>query len=162
RLPGKVLLPLCGQPLLLRMIERVRRARLAGTVVVATTSEPEDEEIYDLCEGAEIPCYRFHPTDLLERHYRVARLLDAKHVVKIPSARPLSDPAVIDRVIGYYLSRRGWFDYVSNLHPATYPDGNDVEIMSYEALESAWNEASTPAQREHTTPFLWDNPDRFR
>jgi spore coat polysaccharide biosynthesis protein SpsF len=77
-------------------------------------------------------------------------------VVKIPSDCPLIDPAVVRRVLD---EARG--DFTSNLHPATYPDGNDVEVMTMAALETAWKEAKKPHEREHTTPFLWDQPERF-
>ena len=83
-------------------------------------------------------------------------------MVKVPSDCPLIDPAVLDRVLQRYLDDPGRFDYVSNLHPASYPDGNDVEVMSRAALETAWREARRPFEREHTTPFLWDQPARFR
>lgn len=162
RLPGKVLLPLLGRPVLLRMIERLQRARLAGTVVVATTTDVEDDKIEALCLAEGIPCFRGHPTDLLDRHLRAAQWLEADVVVKIPSDCPLIDPAVVDRVIGYYLRHAGRYDYVSNLHPATYPDGNDVEAMSLAALQTAWREATRDFEREHTTPFLWERPERFR
>lgn len=162
RLPGKVLLPLGDAPVLARMLERVRTASLAGTVLVATTTDLADDEIERLCWKERVLCVRGHPTDLLDRHYQAARALGAAHVVKIPSDCPLIDPAIIDRVLRFHLSRPGWFDYVSNLHPATYPDGNDVEVMTFEALQRAHREAASPAEREHTTPYIWDNPDRFR
>lgn len=159
RLPGKVLLDLVGQPLLLRMVERVQAARWAGTIVVATTVEPSDDPIEALCLQHGLRCYRGSMEDLLDRHYQAGRLWNADAVAKIPSDCPLIDPAVIDRVFEYFLQNN--FDYVSNLHPATYPDGNDVEIMTMSALETAWKEAQRPFEREHTTPFIWENPDRF-
>lgn len=159
RLPGKVMLDLVGQPLLLRMVERVQAARLAGTIVVATTAEPSDDLIEALCLQHGLRCYRGSTNDLLDRHYQAGRLWNADAVAKIPSDCPLIDPAVIDRVFEYFLQNN--FDYVSNLHPATYPDGNDVEIMTISALETAWKEAQRPFEREHTTPFIWENPDRF-
>jgi spore coat polysaccharide biosynthesis protein SpsF len=161
RLPGKVLLPLLGQPLLLRMVERLHAARLAGVVVVATTTDLVDDPIEALCLAESIPCFRGHPTDLLDRHVRAGQWLEADAVVKIPSDCPLIDPAVVDRVIGEFLRHPGRYDYVSNLHPASYPDGNDVEIMSMTALETAWREAQRDFEREHTTPFLWEQPERF-
>jgi spore coat polysaccharide biosynthesis protein SpsF len=161
RLPGKVLLPLGRSTVLECMVERVMQARLAGAVVVATTTDPADDAVVSVCERADIPFYRGHPTDLLDRHYQVARALSARHVVKIPSDCPLIDPGVIDRVIAFYLSHPG-FDLVSNLHPPSYPDGYDVEIMRAGALGDAWAEASRPHEREHTTPFIWDQPERFR
>jgi spore coat polysaccharide biosynthesis protein SpsF len=162
RLPGKVLLPLAGQPLLVRMVQRVQRAHLAGTVVVATTSDPADDAIAELCTAHGLACFRGDALDLLDRHYQAARHYEADVVLKIPSDCPLIDPAVIDEVVGYYLHFADRYDFVSNLHPATFPDGNDVEVMPIEALETAWREAQRPLEREHTTPFFWESPGRFR
>ena len=163
RLPDKVRLDLCGQPLLLRMVERVQRARLAGTVAVITTADPADDALVEMCETHNIKVFRGSGPDLLDRHYQAARHFgETQAVVKIPSDCPLIDHAVIDRVLGFYLDHEGQFDFVSNLHPATYPDGNDVEVMTLPALETAWREARRPLEREHTTPFFWENPGRFR
>ena len=162
RLPGKVLLPLLGQPLLLRLVERLHSAQFAGVVVVATTTDLIDDPIEALCFAENIPCFRGHPTDLLDRHYRVTQWLEADVVVKIPSDCPLIDPQIVDRVIGHFLHRPDRFDYVSNLHPASYPDGNDVEVFTMSALQTAWSEARRGFEREHTTPFFWERPDRFR
>ncbi|MCS6930348.1 MAG: glycosyltransferase family protein [Saprospiraceae bacterium] len=159
RLPGKVMLDLVGQPLLLRMIERVQAAQKVETIVVATTVEASDDPIEALCIQNGLRCYRGSVEDLLDRHYQAGRLWNADAVAKIPSDCPLIDPAVIDRVFEYFLQND--YDYVSNLHPATYPDGNDVEVMKMSALEVAWKEARRPFEREHTTPFLWENPNRF-
>lgn len=144
------------------MVERVKRARHAGTVVVATTDLPEDDVIEYFCVLSDFSYYRGHPTDLLDRHYRMALSFGADVVVKIPSDCPLIDHRVIDRVLEDYLIHRSDVDYVSNLHPATYPDGNDVEVISLDALASAWREAKRDFEREHTTPFIWDQPERFR
>ena len=162
RLPGKVLLPLAGRPALLLQLERLRAARLVGTIVVATTTDPADDPIESLASVHGFACFRGHPTDLLDRHVAAARAFGARYVVKIPSDCPVIDPRVVDRVLGRFLSPAWRFDYVSNLHPATWPDGNDVEIMTFEALETAWREAPPGFHREHTTPFLWDQPGRFR
>jgi spore coat polysaccharide biosynthesis protein SpsF len=162
RLPGKVLLPLAGAPLLMRMAERVAAASTRFTIVVATTTERGDDPVAALCAEAGIRCYRGHPTDLLDRHYRAAEPLHADLVAKIPSDCPLIDPGVIERVLGFAVEHAGKFDFISNLHPATYPDGNDVEVMTMEALATAWKEAERDFEREHTTPFLWERPHRFR
>jgi spore coat polysaccharide biosynthesis protein SpsF len=162
RLPGKVLLPLCGDTLLARMIERVSLAKRTGKIVVATTASEEDAQIVEWCVRNQIEVYQGSKSDLLDRHYQVAIKYRADVVVKIPSDCPLIDPNVIDKVIGYYLTNENKFDYVSNLHPATYPDGNDVEVMSFAALELAWENATATMELEHTTPYLWENPDQFR
>ena len=162
RLPGKVLLPLAGQPLLVRMVVRVLSSRRAGTVVVATTTDPADDAVAACCAAHGLLCFRGDALDLLDRHYQAARHFGADVVLKIPSDCPLIDPAIIDQVVDFYLENAGRYDFVSNLHPATFPDGNDVEVMPIAALETAWREARRPLEREHTTPFFWENPDRFR
>lgn len=160
RLPGKVMLPLLGKPLLIRMIERVNSAKLVGDVIVATSTNADDDEIEILCNQNNLICSRGHLTDLLDRHYQVAKQFNADAVVKIPSDCPLIDPKVVDKVIEHYINSDE-FDFVSNLHPATYPDGNDVEIFSFESLECAWKDATKDYEREHTTPFIWEHQDVF-
>ena len=160
RLPGKVMLPILGQPLLYRMIERVKAAELIGQLVIATSTNPEDDEIEKFCEEENLVCYRGHLTDLLDRHYQVAKNYKAEAVVKIPSDCPLIDPKIINKVLQKFIDHDE-YDFVSNLHPATYPDGNDVEIMSFEALEYAWRDASKDYEREHTTPFIWEHDENF-
>ncbi len=164
RLPGKVLLPLAGAPLLQRMLERVQaaRARTPFQLVVATTTSAGDDPIVALCRRLGVRCFRGHPTDLLDRHVQAARSVRADVVVKIPSDCPLIDPAVICQVLEAWDASGGSLDYLGNLHPPSWPDGNDVEVMSLPALSVALREAAAPHEREHTTPFLWDRPERFR
>ncbi len=162
RFPGKVMLPLAGKPLLLHMVERVKASKFSGKVIVATTFNEADDEIETLCKKNNVTVYRGHPADLLDRHLNVGKKFEADAIVKIPSDCPLIDPLVIDKVIKFYLDNYPSFDYVSNLHPATYPDGNDVEIFSIESLEKAWEEAEKELEREHTTPYFWENPDKFK
>jgi spore coat polysaccharide biosynthesis protein SpsF len=144
------------------MLERIRAARSSFELVVATTTDPSDDTILSLCDRMDVDCFRGHPTDVLDRHYRAAVEFEADVVVKIPSDCPLIDPAVLDRVLGFYRENADRYDFVSNLHPATYPDGNDVEVLTFAALETAWQEATRGLDREHTTPFVWDQPHRFR
>ncbi len=162
RLPQKVNLPLAGKPLLVRMIERVSSSKYCGTVVIATTVDESDDSLVKICEENNFNFYRGHPTDLLDRHFKVSLEYDADAVVKIPSDCPLIDPNVIDQVLKFYTDNSDRYDYVSNLHPATFPDGNDVEVMSLPTLKVAWENATKSFEREHTTPYLWENPDKFR
>jgi len=162
RLPGKVLLPLCGKPMLERQIERIRAASARFELCVATTRSPDDEPIRQICRRLSLRCFDGHPLDLLDRHYQVALAYGAEAVVKIPSDCPLIDPAAIDRVLRQHEALRGQVDFVTNLQPPTWPDGNDVEVMTFQALETAYREATRPFEREHTTPFIWERPERFR
>ncbi len=162
RLPKKVMMPLSGKPLIIRMLERVSHSDLSGTIVAALTEERYDDELADILKGKGYNIYRGSTNNLLERHINAAREYGGDTVVKIPSDCPLIDPSVINKVINYHISNADRFDYVSNLHPATYPDGNDVEIMSLETLEKCLREASKDFEREHTTPYIWENPEKFR
>jgi spore coat polysaccharide biosynthesis protein SpsF len=162
RLPGKVLLPLGDDSVLGQMLIRVKAAKLAGQIVVAITEEPGDDPLVELSQRYGVACIRGDSQDLIVRHLKALDAFPARAVVKIPSDCPLIDPAIIDRVLGYHLAHEGQFDYVSNLHPQSYPDGNDVEVMTAEALKTAHREATRTIDREHTTPFLWDHPERFR
>lgn len=162
RLPGKVLLPVAGAPLLQRMLERVLAAEQPDDICVATTLASEDAPIRELARAVCVPVVSGHPTDLLDRHLQAGCETRADVVVKIPSDCPLIDPAVIDRVLSRFRECAGDVDFVTNLHPPSWPDGNDVEVMPMSVLEMAWREAARPLEREHTTPFIWERPDRFR
>ena len=162
RLPNKIMMPLAGKPLLERMLERVRGARTPVDFVVATTTDRSDDQVRGLCRRIGVECYSGHPLDLLDRHFRAASAAGADDVVKIPSDCPLIDPRVIDRVLEFHGAHRDAVDYTSNLHPASYPDGNDVEVIPFHVLEEAAREAARPFEREHTTPFIWERPARYR
>lgn len=155
-------MPLAGKPLFVRQAERVQAAEKCGLVVIATTREPADDRIMEICEEAGLVCFRGDATDLLDRHYQAAKQFGADVVIKIPSDCPLIDPVVIDETISAFLDNPGVYDFVSNLHPASWPDGNDVEIMSARTLEEAWEHADRQLEREHTTPYIWERPDQYR
>jgi spore coat polysaccharide biosynthesis protein SpsF len=161
RLPGKVLRPIEGRPVLAWMLERVMAASELDEVVVATTYMAADDPIRLLCAELGVLCVSGHPTDLLDRHLKVGRAREADAVVKIPSDCPLIDPRIIDLVVATFRGDYPRHAYVSNLHPPTWPDGNDVEVLRFDVLEEAWCLATRSFQREHTTPFIWDQPERF-
>jgi len=162
RLPEKILLPLAGEPLLVRMMERVMASKVAANFVVATSTEDEDNEVEDLCKDYGYNFFRGDIENLLDRHYKAGLEFKADVVVKIPSDCPLIDPKIIDKVITYYINNKDKFDFVSNLHPATYPDGNDVEVIPMNILKIACENALLNLELEHTTPYIWERPDEFR
>jgi len=160
RLPGKVLLPLAGEPMLTRLIERLRRVHRADGIVVATTTNTSDDPIAALCALLGVPCHRGSEHDVLSRYADAARLYGADVVVRITSDCPLIDPALIDQTIAAY--DEGGSDYVSNMLPPTWPYGMAVEVFSAAALAQAHAEATQAAEREHVTPFLYWHPERYR
>lgn len=160
RLPGKVLLPLAGEPMLTRLIERLRRVRRADGIVVATTTNATDDPIAALCAQLGVPCHRGSEHDVLSRYADAARVHGADVVVRITSDCPLIDPALIDQTIAAF--DEGGSDYVSNMLPPTWPYGMAVEVFSAAALAQAHAEATQAAEREHVTPFLYWHPERYR
>ncbi|OOQ59811.1 cytidylyltransferase domain-containing protein [Mucilaginibacter pedocola] len=162
RLPGKVMLPILSKTLLARMIERLEMIYTPATVVIATSQHPNDNVIAREADMLDVPYYRGDLNNLLDRHYQLAKAYQADVVLKIPSDCPLIDPAVIDEVLGFFLDSPEKYDYVSNLHPATWPDGNDVEIITMDCLERTWKQATRPLELEHTTPYIWENPSQFK
>lgn len=160
RLPGKVLKDLGGETVLARVVSRVRRCRLLTDVVVATSSECLDDAILKECQRSGTRVFRGSNEDLLDRFYCAARELGADVVVRITSDCPLIDPAVSDKTIKAFLEQRP--DYASNTLERTYPRGLDTEVMSFAALDSAWQNACTSYQREHVTPFFYEHPERFK
>ena len=162
RLPGKVLLDLAGKPMLGRDMNRLARADTLAQVVVATTVEPADDAIVDLCEDRDWSYFRGSEEDVLDRYYRVAKAQEADVVVRITSDCPLIEPQVVDQVVSAFLERQPELDYASNTAPErTFPRGLDTEVMHFDALERAWREDDNPAWREHVTPYIRRHPELF-
>jgi spore coat polysaccharide biosynthesis protein SpsF len=160
RLPGKVLLPLLGEPILAHVVNRVRRATSVDATVVATTTLPDDDAIVELGLRSGWLVARGSEMDLLARYLDAARAHDAERVVRITSDCPLIDPQVVDEVVEALASAGS--DYASNtLEPRTWPRGLDVEAMTMDALERTAREDHDPASREHATPFIYRHPGRF-
>lgn len=162
RLPGKTLADVAGRPMLGRLVERAARIPGLQGVVIATTDRPADEAILTFAAREGLPAYAGSETDVLDRVYRAARRHGVSVVVRVTPDCPLLDPAVSGLVLARFLAAAGALDYVSNTQPPTFPDGLDTEVFGIEALARAWREAVLPSEREHVTPYLWKQPDRFR
>lgn len=160
RLPGKVLLPLLGEPVLTHVVRRVARARRLDAVVIATTVEPADDAIEDLARASGWSLVRGSESDLVARYLLAARRHGAEIVVRVTSDCPLIDPDVVDGVVAALADTGA--DYASNtLPPRTYPRGLDAEAFTIAALERVDREDLDPASREHATPFLYRHPELF-
>ncbi len=160
RLPGKVLSDILGKPMLARQIERLRRAGSLGDLVVATSAEPGDDALEAICREIGIPCFRGSLDDVLGRFYHCALPYWPEHVVRLTGDCPLADPAIIDQVVQFHLG--GSYDYTSNVHPPSWPDGMDVEVMRFKCLAEAHESATLALEREHVTPFIFARPERYR
>lgn len=164
RLPDKVLLDLAGEPMLVRVVERARRAQRLNGVVVATTTDPGDDAVEALCRQRGYACTRGSMHDVLDRYYQAARQYQADVIVRLTADCPLIDPQVIDETVDACLESHA--DFAANRLPPpwrrTYPIGLDTEVCTFAALETAWKEADQPHQREHVMPFFYEHPERFR
>jgi spore coat polysaccharide biosynthesis protein SpsF len=160
RLPGKVLKPILGEPMLARQIERIQRSREIDRLIVATSEEASDDSLAQLCSRLDVPCFRGSLNDVLDRFFRAVEPLAPAYVVRLTGDCPLADPDVIDAAI--LMCKAGHYDYVTNALHATYPDGLDVEVFTYASLAEAHREASLLSQREHVTPFINRQPERFK
>jgi spore coat polysaccharide biosynthesis protein SpsF len=160
RLPGKVLADIGGETTLARVLRRLQRCKKITQLLVATTPAPLDDEIVEACRNYHVDIFRGQEADVLDRYYNAAKSAEAAIIVRITSDCPLIDPEVTDQTIAAFL--QDWPDYASNNLQRTYPRGLDTEVISFAALERCWNNALRPYQRTHVTPYVYENPDKFR
>ena len=160
RLPGKTLKTICDKSILEHVIERLKHSKTVDEIIVATTTSNSDDNIETVCIENGVKCFRGSENDVLSRYYHAAKENDVELVIRITADCPLIDPTIIDKLVNVY--RKNGYDYISNVHPPTYPDGLDVEVFSFSALEEAFNEANLLSEREHVTPYIWKNKNKFK
>jgi spore coat polysaccharide biosynthesis protein SpsF len=169
RLPGKVLLPILDKTVIEHIVERLSSVKQIDQVVVATSIERPDDDIAKLCGSRSIHCYRGSESDVLDRFYKTAVSVKAEIVIRITGDCPLIDPGVISKLIEYF--KLNEYDHCGVAAGAgvakdkqinRFPDGLDAEIFSMKVLAEAWHESVESIQREHVTPFLWQQPTRYR
>ena len=160
RLPGKVLLPILGEPMLFRQIERIRRAGHIDHLIVATSTDQSDDPLVAACVARGIAYSRGSLSDVLDRFVQCALPYQPEIVIRLTGDCPLADPQLIDAMLREF--EEGGYDYLTNANPPTFPDGLDVEVMRFSCLMEAYREAKLPSEREHVTPFLRAHPERFR
>jgi spore coat polysaccharide biosynthesis protein SpsF len=161
RFPRKVLEPLIGKPMILRQIERIRRAKRLDALILATSGDPSDDELAHLCQKDGVAVHRGSLDDVLARFVGAAQRFGAPDwIVRLTGDCPLTDPEIIDRVVDEAL--RSGADYASNAVEPTFPDGLDVEVMRYAALTTIAAEPRSAAEREHVTLALYRHGERFK
>ena len=167
RLPGKVMLNIGDRPMLEWVVDRTRRAQCLDEVVVATTTDPSDDPIFEFCHDKGYRVGRGSVHDVLDRYYQIAKQLQTDVVVRITADCPLIDPELIDQTMVVFMSGMGsqemgahHFDFAANRLPPpwgrTYPIGLDIEIFTFDALKRAHRLAISKYQREHVAPYFYE------
>ena len=159
RLPGKCMLKIFGKTILEHIILRVSGAKKVQKICVATTQNQEDDIIERIVRKYNVAVYRGSESDVLDRFYQAAKLLQADIICRITADDPFKDPLILDNFIDDFIA--GGYDYLSNTIEPTYPEGIDIEVFNFCSLEKAWEEASLPSEREHVTPYIWKNSRKF-
>ena len=158
RLPGKVLKSIVNKPMIELLLTRLSQSSELDEIVVAASEETQNDELQSVVESLGYRCTRGSEKNVLNRFYESAKATGAGVIVRITGDCPLVDSRLVDECIQGYLKSE--VDYFSNVDPATYPDGLDIEVMSFESIERANNETSSDFDREHVTPYI-RNSDRF-
>ena len=162
RLPGKVLMDLCGQPVLMHVVSRLGHSKKIDSIIVATTVSDMDNSLANYCNKNNILCFRGSEGDVLDRFYQAALNNGANegdYIVRITADCPFIDPQLVDSIIEAALENRR--DYTSNTLNPTYPDGLDTEVFKFSALKRAWEDATLRSEREHVTPYIYKHPELF-
>jgi spore coat polysaccharide biosynthesis protein SpsF len=158
RLPGKVLMPLAGKPVLEHVVRRLQTCKTITGIVVATSTGKSDDAIQAWCEKEGVHCYRGSLDDVLDRYYQAAKLYKADAVVRITADCPAIDPVIVDEVVMGFLA--GGYDYYGL--SGEFPDGLDCTVFSFAALERTWREATLKSEREHVGPYVEKHPELFK
>ncbi|MEK9285546.1 NTP transferase domain-containing protein [Bradyrhizobium sp. ISRA442] len=158
RLPGKVLRPIGGKPLLGHVLDRAQALRHPATVVVATTLEPRDDAIFEFCKRRGTELFRGSEANVLDRYYQCARLHGFDHVVRLTADNPFTDIAELDRLIDLHLSRQADFSHSFRVLPI----GVGAEIFRFDALKETAERSTEPHHFEHVDEYMLEHPERFR
>jgi spore coat polysaccharide biosynthesis protein SpsF len=159
RLPGKVLRPLAGEPLLGYVVDRAARSRRAGPVVVATSLEPEDDLIELFCIEREVACFRGERENVARRFLGVMKHYGLTAFVRICGDSPLIDPGLIDHAVRLFTT--GGHEIVTNILQRTFPRGESVEVINGRTFRRGYMRMRDPEQLEHVTRYFYANASAF-
>ena len=157
RLPGKVLMNICGKPMINYHLERLSQSINLDKIIVATTNNQKDDILANYVESLDFEIYRGSEHDVLDRYYQSVKNYLPDWVVRVTSDCPLIDPVLIDKVISNVLNSR--CDYGSNTLVEIFPDGQDIEVFKFSTLKQAWKESKLKSDREHVTSYIKKNSD---
>ncbi len=162
RLPGKVLKPILGKPMLALQIERIKQSKLINEIIVATTTKSQDEPIAKLADNLGVNCFRGSEEDVLSRIVGALKAYHAQINVEFMADNPMPDPDIVDGIIDFYLKNKDKYDYVTNGLKTTYPPGMEVFVYSAQIIIDAEKQVRDIAMREYVGPNIYRHPDSYR
>lgn len=161
RLPGKVLKKLDNKNTVLDyVINQISHCKLIDKIIIATTQEKHDDVIVEFAKNKGLLYFRGDSLDVLDRYYQCAKTFSVDVIVRATSDNPVNDPEIIDELIKIFLNNK--FDYATNELIRSFPQGIFAQIMSFTTLENTWNNAKLPSEREHVSPYIEKNKDKFK
>lgn len=162
RLPGKVLMEIGGVPLLSYLHNRLKSLRKRYSLIVATTENPKDNVLEDFCRNNKIDFWRGPELDVLTRFFQLSTIENFDVIVRLNADCPFLDAEFVSDKIKTFLENLPEIDYAATILTETYPLGMHVEIMTREALTRAHKQCEDLELREHVTPFIYQNPQKFK
>ena len=158
RLPGKVLKPILGKPMIVHELERLKRSKRIDKIVLATSQDESDDGLAGIVVNNGFEIYRGSLEDVLDRYYQCAKQYRPEHVVRITGDCPVIDWQIVDTVIEKHLKEGNDYTVTTD----RFPDGLDTEVFRFYALERAWKEAMLPSEREHVTQYFRKHAEIFK
>ena len=160
RLPGKILMEIDGKPLLWHVVNRLTYADLIDDIVVATSTNSKDDMTEEWCNEHDINCFRGSENDVLNRFYNAAIEFPCDVIVRVTADDPFKEPSVIDMIIKKLIDEN--LDLTCNVLPPSFPEGLDCEVFTFDVLQTMEKTTNDPYDREHVTPYIYNNQDKFK
>jgi spore coat polysaccharide biosynthesis protein SpsF len=164
RLPGKVMKKLdVNKTVLDYVADQLSHSKLIDKIILATTNEKEDDKIVEFAKNRKLDYFRGNTKDVLDRYYQCMKKFNLQNIVRVTSDCPLIDPKIVDNIIELFFS--GEYDYSTNKLPISSPkcpQGVEVEVFSQQTLEKTWLNSKLLSEREHVTPYIYNNPEKFK
>ncbi|WP_248907780.1 glycosyltransferase family protein [Flavobacterium sp. K5-23] len=159
RLPDKVFLELAGKPLLEHVVLRLKVSSLLDEIIIATTVSANDDFVELWANNNNIKFFRGSEENVLERYYQAAKEYNVDIIVRITADDPFKDVRLIDEAVNLLIENN--LDFVCNNSPVSFPEGLDVEVMTFEALEKSYKNAVSDFDKEHVTQYIHKNKNNF-
>lgn len=159
RLPDKVFLDIQGKPLIEHVVKRLSKSERLNEVVIATTLNPLDDKLEEWCKSSATAVFRGDEENVLKRYYEAALAFHADIIVRITADDPFKDYRLIDQAIEELIENKR--DFVCNNNPVSFPEGLDVEVMTFDSLKVSYENAITDFQKEHVTQYIHMNKKDF-